>query len=38
MKEDEYKQMSSLAKEGLNDYVRSLDEYAEEYLKLLGKA
>lgn len=38
MKEEEYKQMSRLAKEGLNDYVRSLDEYAEEYLKLLGKA
>jgi glycosyltransferase involved in cell wall biosynthesis len=37
MKEEEYKQMSSLAKEGLNDYVRSLDEYADEYLKLLGK-
>ena len=38
MKEDEYKQMSILAKEGLNDYVRSLDEYGHEYLKLLGKA
>lgn len=37
MDEDKYKQMSNLAKEGLKDYVRPLDEYAEEYLKLLGK-
>jgi hypothetical protein len=37
MKEEEYKEMSNLAKEGLNAYVRPLDEYADEYLKLLGK-
>ena len=28
--------MGKLAKVGLNEYVRSLDEYAEEYLNLLG--
>ena len=37
MEENEYKRMSNLAKEGLNAYVRPLDEYADEYLKLLGK-
>jgi len=37
MEKDEYKQMSNLAKEGLDDYVRPLDEYAKEYLKLLGR-
>ena len=37
MEEDEYERMSNLAKEGLNAYVRPLDEYADEYLKLLGK-
>ncbi len=37
MEEDEYERMSNLAKEGLNAYVRPLDEYAGEYLKLLGK-
>jgi glycosyltransferase involved in cell wall biosynthesis len=38
MSEDEYEQMRNLAKVGLDEYVRSLDEYAEEYLKLLGMA
>jgi glycosyltransferase involved in cell wall biosynthesis len=37
MKESEYERMSLLAKERLEDYVRPLDEYAEEYLKLVGK-
>jgi len=37
MKESEYERMSLLAKERLVDYVRPLDEYAEEYLKLVGK-
>ena len=37
MEEDEYERMSDLAKEGLNAYVRPLDEYAQEYLKLVGK-
>ncbi len=36
MSEDEYEKMSNLAKVGLNEYVRPLDEYAEEYLNLLG--
>ena len=35
MSEDEYEQMRNLAKVGLDEYVRSLDEYADEYLKLL---
>jgi glycosyltransferase involved in cell wall biosynthesis len=35
MSDDEYEQMRNLAKVGLDKYVRSLDEYAEEYLKLL---
>jgi glycosyltransferase involved in cell wall biosynthesis len=35
MTDDEYEQMRNLAKVGLDEYVRSLDEYAEEYLKLL---
>ena len=29
--------MGNLAKVGLDQYVRPLDEYAEEYLKLLRK-
>ena len=37
MEEDEYERMTNLAKEGLNAYVRPLDEYAQEYLKLVGK-
>jgi glycosyltransferase involved in cell wall biosynthesis len=37
MEENEYKRMSNLAKEGLEDYVRSLDGYAMEYLTLLQK-
>ena len=37
MSEDQYEQMRKLAKVGLDQYVRSLDEYAEEYLNLLGK-
>ena len=37
MSEEEYEEKSRLAKTGLNEYVRPLDEYAEEYLKLLKK-
>jgi glycosyltransferase involved in cell wall biosynthesis len=37
MEGEEYKEKSKLAKEGLEKYVRPLDEYAEEYVKLLGK-
>ena len=37
MSETEYEQKSLLAKEGLEDYVRPLDEYAQEYLQLLKK-
>ena len=37
MSEDEYQKMGNLAKAGLDQYVRPLDEYAEEYLKLLRK-
>jgi glycosyltransferase involved in cell wall biosynthesis len=37
MSEEEYKEKSRLAKTGLDEYVRPLDEYAEEYLKLLKK-
>ena len=31
----EYERTSRLAKEGLSDYVRPLDEYSEHYLRLL---
>ena len=37
MSEAEYDQKSFLTKEGLEDYVRPLDEYAQEYLQLLKK-
>jgi glycosyltransferase involved in cell wall biosynthesis len=37
MSEEEYGEKSRLAKTGLDEYVRPLDEYAEEYLKLLKK-
>ena len=37
MSEVEYEEKSRLSKRGLDDYVRPLDEYAEEYLKLLKK-
>ena len=37
MSEAEYEQKSFLTKEGLEDYVRPLDEYAQEYLQLLKK-
>ena len=36
MSADEYAKMGNLAKVGLNEYVRPLDEYAQEYLNLLG--
>ena len=36
MSEAEYEQKSLLTKKGLHDYVRSLDQYAENYLQLLG--
>ena len=35
MSDGEYQQKSLATKEGLQDYVRSLDEYTEQYLKLL---
>jgi glycosyltransferase involved in cell wall biosynthesis len=35
MKNDQYEERSRKAKEDLNQYVRPLDEYADEYLKLL---
>ena len=36
MSADEYAKMGNLAKVGLNEYARPLDEYAQEYLNLLG--
>ena len=36
MSEAEYEQKSLLTKEELHDYVRPLDQYAENYLQLLG--
>jgi hypothetical protein len=35
MEESLYEQLSRLAKEGLEQYVRPLDEYADEYLRLV---
>ena len=35
MSMEEYERISLLAKEGLSDYVRPLDEYAAEYIYLL---
>ena len=32
MSADEYAKMGNLAKVGLNEYARPLDEYAQEYL------
>lgn len=37
MSEEEYNKKSRLAKKGLEEYVRPLDEYAEEYLQLLKR-
>ena len=37
MSESEYEQKSLLTKEGLDDYVRPLDQYAENYVQLLKK-
>ena len=37
MKETEYAQMANLAKIGLKDYVRPLDEYSENYLQLINQ-
>jgi glycosyltransferase involved in cell wall biosynthesis len=37
MKEDKYAERSIKAKENLDHYVRPLDEYAYEYLKLLSQ-
>ena len=37
MEDAQYERMSRLTKEGLGDYVRPLDEYASEYLTLLGR-
>ena len=37
MNDSTYAEKCRLAKIGLEDYVRPLDEYADEYLKLLGK-
>lgn len=36
MNEEEYLRHSALAKEGLDDYVRPLHDYAREYLRLLA--
>ena len=33
----QYERMCRLTKEGLENYVRPLDEYASEYLTLLGR-
>lgn len=35
MTENKYARLSQLAKDGLEDYVRPLDEYAQEYLNLI---
>ena len=35
MSDAEYEQKAILTQEGLKDYVRPLDQYAENYLKLL---
>ena len=35
MSESTYEEKSLSAKEGLEDYVRPLDQYAQEYLSLL---
>ena len=35
MKESQYLELSKLAKVDLEQYVRPLDEYAEEYLNLI---
>ena len=37
MSDAEYEQKAIVTKEGLQDYVRPLDQYAENYLKLLRK-
>ena len=37
MSEEEYEKKSLLAKKDLEDYVRPLDQYAEQYLQLLGQ-
>jgi glycosyltransferase involved in cell wall biosynthesis len=37
MEESQYQELSRLAKVGLDEYVRPLDEYAEEYLNLIQK-
>ena len=37
MDDDQYEQRSSLAKEDLEQYVRPLDEYADEYVELLNQ-
>ena len=37
MEENKYQELSRLAKVDLEQYVRPLDEYAKEYLKLIQK-
>ena len=37
MKENQYQELCKLAKIGLEQYVRPLDEYAREYLGLIHK-
>ena len=37
MSEAEYEQKALLTKDGLKDYVRPLDQYAENYLQLLSR-
>jgi glycosyltransferase involved in cell wall biosynthesis len=37
MKETKYAEMANLAKTGLTDYVRPLDEYSENYLQLINQ-
>ena len=37
MDDEQYEERSRLAKEDLEQYVRTLDEYADEYQKLLNQ-
>jgi hypothetical protein len=37
MEDSQYQELSRLAKVGLEQYVRPLDEYAKEYLSMIYK-